>query len=366
MKRYLIALLLLSILPAHHRVAAQSENKIETGQINGADFRIEIPAAGSSGLVMYCHGYQVVGSRNSFDSPRAKQFRELFLSRGFAFAESAYSTQGWAVKEAVEDTEALRRHFVAKFGKPRETFVTGHSMGGVITLATIERYPEIYDGAMPMCGPLNDTLNGFQERIFDMLVTFDFLFPGTVGPLAGLPQGSRLNAVKVRAAIEAEPEKAVMYARRYSLSSPNDITGVLNFFYEINRELQARAGGNPFDNRSTIYDGFADDVALNRGVRRYQADHKAREYVRRHFTPTGRIADPVLTIHTTYDQLLPGRYISAYDGIAKQAGTQDLFVAKYVVANGHCNFTAQQTAAAFDQLLEWARNSKRPEAGEVR
>lgn len=345
---------------------AQTENRVETGVINGADFRIEIPAAGHKGLVMYCHGYQVVGSRNTWDSPRAKQLREVFLSRGFAFAESAYSTQGWAVKEAVEDTEALRRYFVSKYGAATETIVTGHSMGGVITLATIERYPEIYDGALPMCGPLNDTLNGFQERIFEMLTAFEFYFPGSVGDLTGLPKGARLDGVKLRAAIDAAPEKAAMFARRYSLSSARDITPVLTFFYEINREIQVRAGGNPFDNRNTIYDGFDDDVALNRGVKRYAADAKAREYLRKHFTPTGRIADPVLTIHTTYDQLLPGRYISAYDATAKLAGTQDLFVAKYVAASGHCNFTAQQTATAFDQLLGWIREKKRPEPGEIK
>lgn len=374
MKRMIFALPLLAALavtlPARIVVMAQAETRVETGQINGADFRIEVPGAAGTGqvagLVMYCHGYQVVGTKNSWDSPRAKQLRELFLSRGFAFAESAYSTQGWAVKEAVEDTEALRRYFVTKYGKPRETYVTGHSMGGVITTATIERYPEIYDGAMPMCGPLNDTLNGFQERIFDMLVTFEFLFPGTVGPLIEIPLGARLNGTKVKEAIDASPEKASMFTRRYSLSAPSDILPVLNFFYEINRELQVRAGGNPFDNHNTIYDGFDDDVALNRGVKRYKADEKAREYLRRHYSPTGRIADPMLTIHTTYDQLLPGRYISAYDAIAKQAGTQDLFVAKYVVARGHCNFTAKQTADAFDQLLDWARNRKRPESGEIK
>ncbi len=130
--------------------------------------------------------------------------------------------------------------------------------------------------------------------------------------------------------------------------------------------MQERAGGNPFDNRNTIYDGFDDDVALNRGVKRYAADAKAREYLRQHNTPTGRISDPMLAIHTTYDQLVPGRYISEYDNIARLAGTQDLFVAKFVVAKGHCNFTPAQTGAAFDELLDWARSRKRPEAGEIK
>lgn len=340
--------------------------KVENGTINGAAFRIEMPATWNKGLVMYCHGYQTVGSANNFENARAQALRKEFLSRGFAFAESAYSTQGWAVKEAVEDTEALRRYFVSKHGKPNETIVLGHSMGGAISIATIEKYPEVYEGALPMCGPLNVILNGFQERIFDMLATFDFLFPNVVGSLVNLPQTAKLDQAKVKAAVEAAPDKAAMFAKHYSLASAAELPGVLAFWYEIVRELQFRAGGNPFDNRNTIYDGFDDDVALNRGIKRYAADAKAREYLRQHYSPTGKIADPVLTIHTTYDQLIPGRFVSQYDEFARVAGTQDLFVAKFVVAKGHCNFTPAQTGSAFDELLNWIREKKRPAAGEIK
>lgn len=342
------------------------ETRIEKGRINGAEFRIEIPAGELQGLVVYCHGYQLAALPYGFDSNRAGALRQVFLGRGFAVAESAYSRQGWAVKEAVEDTEALRRFFVANFGAVKQTIVLGHSMGGMITLATIEKYPEIYDGAMPMCGPLTPTINGLQERLFDMLATFDFHFPGIVGPLTSLPKTARLDGAKVKAAVAAAPEKAKRFAQRYSLASANDLAGVLTFFYEINREIQERAGGNPFDNRNTLYDGFEDDVALNRGVKRYAAEAKAREYLRQHYSPTGRIADPVLTLHTTYDPLIPGRFVSQYEEVARLAGTQDLFVTRYVEMNGHCNFTPAQTGAAFDLLLKWIRDKVRPEPGELR
>ena len=74
----------------------------------------------------------------------------------------------------------------------------------------------------------------------------------------------------------------------------------------------------------------------------------------------------MLTIHTTYDQLIPGRYVSQYDEFARLAGTQDLFVTKFAVAKGHCNFTPAQTGAAFDELLNWVREKKRPAAGEIK
>ncbi|MGA1369393.1 MAG: alpha/beta hydrolase-fold protein, partial [Blastocatellia bacterium] len=211
-----LVLLLLASLFFEGDVTAQptiapTGTRVETGEINGAPFRIELPdplpAGGLAGLVIYCHGYQSVSSPYRFDLLRGAIFRKLFLNRGFAFAESAYSRQGWAIKEGVEETEALRKYFLRTYGEAREAYVLGHSMGGVITLATIERYPEAYQGAMPMCGPLNASLNGLQERVFDMLATFDALFPGVVGPLTGLAVGAKLDGAKVKAAVEAAPER---------------------------------------------------------------------------------------------------------------------------------------------------------------
>lgn len=362
---FLVCLLTVSTY-GQEKPPGNDENKVENGTIEGAPFRIDFPANWNKTLILYCHGYVPAGIPPVTSDPRLNLMRNAFVSRGFAFAQSAYRIQGWAVKEAIEDTEMLRSHFVVKYGKPNETYIMGHSMGAVVTLATIEKYPEIYQGALPLCGPLNDIASGFQERVFGMLVTFDYFFPETIGSLVKVPRGTKLDQAKVRAAIEAAAEKAEAFAKRWSIATTRELPNVLAFFYEINREIQERAGGNPFDNRNTIYDGFADNGALNRGVKRYAADPKAREYLRLYYTPTGRISDPVLTVHTTYDNLIPGRYVSQYDTTARSEGNEDLFVAKYVVASGHCNFTIPQMVTAFDELINWVREGKRPEPGEFK
>ena len=81
-------------------------------------------------------------------------------------------------------------------------------------------------------------------------------------------------------------------------------------------------------------------------------------------SPTGHTSDPVLTIHTTVDPLVLGSDVTAYEVTTALAGTSDRFVARFVEANGHCNFSPGQTGAAFDALLAWAREGKRPAAGE--
>jgi alpha-beta hydrolase superfamily lysophospholipase len=333
---------------------------VERGAINGAAFRIEIPANWNKGLVMYAHGYREAGDKADPEGPGSAAQRAVFLSRGFAFAESAYSAGGWAVKEGVEDTEALRRYFVAKFGKPNESYITGHSMGGHITIATIERYPEEYQGAMPMCGPLGPAVDFLNTGPFDMLVTFEALFPDTVGSPY---EPAAAKVPKVKAAIAAHPELAAKYAQRFA-RPVSELTGVLALFRMIAGELKQRAGGEPFDNTNRIYSGFGDDASLNRAVKRYAADPAAREYLRQYATPTGRIADPVLTLQTTSDPLVLGTDVTVYDTLAAVAGTSDRFVARFVDAKGHCNFTPAQTASAFDALRAWARDGRRPTAGE--
>jgi hypothetical protein len=86
--------------------------------------------------------------------------------------------------------------------------------------------------------------------------------------------------------------------------------------------------------------------------------------VRQNASPTGRTADPVLTLHTTADPLVLGTDVTAYEVLAVQAGTADRFVARFVEASGHCNFTPAQTGHAFDDLRSWAKSGVRPAGGE--
>ena len=347
--------------------AVPMEAVVDTGRINGAPYRIDVPARWNGGLVMYAHGYDTPSPRGHSVAAGGPGLRDVFLRRGFAIAQSGYRTQGWAVAEAIEDNEALRRHFIARHGRPDSTFVAGHSMGGHITVATIERFPEHYDGALPLCGPLSPALDFFDDALFDLLVSFDHLFPRVL-PVAGLADANGPPMVApqgIEAALKAEPEKAGLLAQRFGIRPPQ-LAGVVSFYYAILKELQGRAGGNPFDNTGTVYGGFGDDAAFNRGVRRYTATPEAVAYLRRNYTPTGRIVDPVLSVHTTYDPIVAPSHVNQYAVITGLAGTQDRFVGRYVVADGHCAITPAQIGSAFDALRAWARTGTRPAGGELR
>src|ERR1700750_1593723 len=102
--------------------APKVEPKSEIGDINGAKFRIDIPENWNGGLVMYCHGYNPAAV--TYKEGKLPAFLEVFTGQGYAVAQSGYAAGGWAIQEAVADTEALRRYFTTKYGAPKETFIT--------------------------------------------------------------------------------------------------------------------------------------------------------------------------------------------------------------------------------------------------
>ncbi len=356
MKRYSVLLLLAALCWA--------QPKTETGDINGAAFRIDVPEKWNGGLVMYCHGYSPTPIR--YTNPKPNPVLNVFLEEGYAVAQSGYAAGGWAIQEAVNDTEALRRYFVTKYGAPKETYVTGHSMGGFLTIILTERFPNVYDAGLPLCGVIAAP-NWFMKRgIFDDLVVFDYYFPGALPSPGKVPSDFMVTKelpAEILKTLESKPREAESLRRFTGKRTNEQLAGALVFYTYILKDLQQRSGGNPFDNHNTIYEGTHDDNTLNDGVKRYAADPRAAEYLRAWATPTGRISRPVLAIQTTYDQLVPAWLTNMYSTLTEQTGSASLFVQQYVKRDGHCNIPAPEVRRGFNQLREWKTSGKRPPAG---
>jgi pimeloyl-ACP methyl ester carboxylesterase len=344
--------------------APKMEPKVEIGEINGAKFRIDIPENWNGGLVMYCHGYSA--EAGAFKEGKLPPQLQVFADQGYALAQSGYAAGGWAIQEAVEDTEALRRHFVTKYGQPKETFVTGHSMGGFLTMMFMERFPTTYDAGLALCGPLAPTTYFIERGAFDLRVVFDYYFPGALPRPDKVPddfKGTQDVVDRIQALLDNQPEKAAAMLRYSGSHNTKDLAGTLTFVTYMFLDLEKRAGGNPFDNRNQIYEAPDNYNALNDGVKRYTADPRAEEYVRTWYTPTGKLTRPMLAIHTSYDQLVPVRIPSMYIGLVEQSGSQDLFVQQYVKHDGHCNIQADEIAAGFTELRAWKDKGLKPHSG---
>ena len=320
----------------------------DLGEINGADYFIYIPENWNKGLVMYAHGYEEIGEETEPFVQEVGEFKDIFISRGFAFAASKYKRQGLILKDGIEDTEALRSYFELKYGKPNLCIITGHSMGGMISLATIERYQNEYDGALPLCGWL-EPAHSLMKFSLDLLATYDYLFGPNDGEIVSGNEKVTMEEIEKR--INAKPDLADKFARQFEFRF-EDIAWVVDFFQHVFKESSSWLGGLPAGNKKTIYSGFLyNDDTMNENVRRYQADHEAEEYFIQYHTPTGIISDPVIALHTTYDEILPVFSYKFYEEMTERVGTDNLYTQKFVVRDGHCNFTLEEISDAFDELL---------------
>ncbi len=336
---------------------------VETGELNGAAFRIDMPENWNGVLVIYCHGYNVKPVSYTGQKPEGLS---VLAGAGFAVAQSGYSAGGWAIEEALVDTEALRRYFIRKHGQPKRTYVTGHSMGGFLTMTILETQPNRYDGGLALCGPLAPASHFLLRNVFDLLVVFEYFFPGALPPPAKVPPDytrTRERDAAVEKVLEGNPERAAALRRLTGIRSNKELAATLVFFTYILKDIQQRAGGNPFDNRNTIYGGTGDDNAVNDGVSRHAADPRAAEYVRTYYTPTGRVTRPFLHVHTTYDALVPSATPNYYAELAAKAGSGELFVQQYVKSDGHCAIQPEQIAGALADLRRWAETGAPPAPG---
>ena len=337
-----------------------------TGTHDGAAYRIDIPAHWNHELVVYYHGYShtpVTYPNGGHNWPPL----DILLGQGYALIQSGYSRGGWAVEQAYAETEALRRDFIATYGRPTRSWVIGDSMGGALTALTIETRPEAYDGALALCGAIEPS-NRLFDRAFAMRAAFDYYFPGLLGPLVPVPDtlptyGSMKQ--RIAAALDAKPAARDALLRLYGAASRENFPGIVAFVTQALQELQQRTHGNPFGNTDMIYMGSGDDFALNDGVRRYRADPRAAAYLARWYTPTGRLLRPMLALHDTADPLVPSADAFEYALTAERAGHAANFVQQYVNREGHCAFKPDEVSRAFGELVDWVDTGKRPVSGKL-
>jgi hypothetical protein len=140
---------------------------------NGSYYWIARPRDWNGVLVMHSHG----GPRTAAPKPESEiedlERFAVIVKEGYAFAAPSYREGGYVgIAAAAEDTENLRKIYIARFGAPRRTLAHGQSWGGGVAPHLIERYgagaggrPQ-YDGALLTSGLVagNATRLRFSRR----------------------------------------------------------------------------------------------------------------------------------------------------------------------------------------------------------
>lgn len=349
---------------------------VHTGMLGNAAYAIEMPAQWNGELVLWAHGFAGFDTVVTVDPPPAA-FRRLWLEQGYAWAASSYSENGYVPGIGADDTLALREQVARQFGTPKRTYIVGASMGGNVVALSLEHFPDTYDGGLAVCGALAG-----QEQI-DYLLSWSLLGEAVSG--VQLPIGTSAPMLPALLTLSGKLGSATaptVEGQQY-ISAIRALSGGPRPFFVEGFALQVTANFGfaladpgrlslPFQaatNEGVRYgiDGSLglSEAALNAKVRRFAPVAGARDAAAHpDAVPTsGRISDPLLTLHNTGDLFVPISMEQSYLAKVKAAGKGDLLVQRAIRAAGHCVFTEAEQRAAWNDLAAWVRDGKKP-AGE--
>jgi dienelactone hydrolase len=375
---------------------------------DGATFLIEVPSPWNGTLLLYSHGYVVPGSQNPARDVGDQATSAFLLANGFALAGSSYAHTGWAIEEALVDQIAVLDTFEAFFAKPARTIAWGHSLGGIITAGLIQRNPQRFDAALPMCGVLSGgvaTWNQALDSAFAFKTLLAFASPLEVvnitNPIANFGLSEQILRVanttpqgRARLALAtalgdtpgwfdpASPEPA---EDDFAAESENQFLWARNvdfpFLFLLRAELEARAGGNPSWNTGVDYHkqfelsvdreevrglyqeaglNLEDDLGTLNQAARITANSGSVAYLENNIIFDGDIRIPVLTMHTKGDGLVSNQNESAYRDTVEEAGNEKFLREIFVHRAGHCSFTPAETIAALENLISRMDTGKWP------
>jgi alpha-beta hydrolase superfamily lysophospholipase len=326
-----------------------------------------VPPAWNKHLVVFAHGYvspeEPVGIPYDQLMLDDTSIPEIVTGLGFAFATTSYRRNGLAVVEGVDDVTELVRHFAGQKSQPDHVYLVGGSEGGLVTALALEQAPGTFSGGLAACGPIGDF--GRQVDYWgDFRVLFDYFFPGLLpGKATDVPKRVRARweshyLPRIRDAFAASPERLDQLLRvsRAPFDPNNPETkietalGILWYNVFATNDAGKRLGGNPYDNSRRLYLGSGNDFWLNLLVDRYHADVGALAEIEQHYETGGKLAAPLVTLHTTADPIVPHWHEPLYSlKAAASSGRRHTHLP--VFRYGHCSFRAEEALVAFVLLV---------------
>jgi pimeloyl-ACP methyl ester carboxylesterase len=378
-------------------VEAATGQAVMSGEIAGAAWIAQVPENWNGDLVIYAHGYRGEGTALTVDPPPEFKF---LVDQGFAWAASSYRRNSYDPGIGVIDTKNITRHMQNMLRKGLdETYLTGFSMGGHVTVAAIEKYPDLWDGALPACGVVGDV------ELFDFFLDYnvgaaafagvnDYAYPaddwltttvpeikaglstdpagqwgGGLAQIFGAPSPLTPEGEMFKDFVEVGTggERVTFDAAWYFWHGLASSTG--DFFFDLGEGdgTIANRSGRVSENSDILY---ADEYGAEFGViddivKRTSAANRVRNAQGTKPAPivNGTPSIPVLSIHTTGDLFVPIEMEQIYAREVVDNGRGDLLVQRAIRDIGHCSFTGAELQQAYSDLFEWVENGVRP-AGE--
>ena len=354
----------------------------------------EVPIPWNGKALLYAHGYH--GCRRPLESAPALARTEL-LNKGYALVASAYPQQGWAVAEAVPSQLLALGAFAARLGTPASTIAWGFGMGGLVSTALAELYPERIHGVLTVCASSVGAIPMMNMALDGAFALTKLLLPSTVAvPITSVQRSDATVAVAILRLIKDLAQSTPAGRARLALTgvfggvpgwtdpacprpSQTDycaqqaqLAGAMPEAVFLPRDDQERRAGGAcsgnvgVDYRRLLFQSRRQDMIeqlyrdanidlqqdLDRlnDAPRLGVDPAAVAYLQRHFTPSGRIGVPVLTLHTIGDGELSPAMQRSYVDTVRNAGRADLIAEGWIERAGHCNMTCAELFSALRAL----------------
>jgi pimeloyl-ACP methyl ester carboxylesterase len=339
------------------------------GKLNGAKTLICMPEAWNGDLVVFAHGYVAPGEPLAIPYGQldldGTSIPEIVTGLGFGFATTSYRENGLAVLEGVEDvTELVLQAFPTIAGHaPDNVYLVGASEGGLVTTLGVEQAPRVFSGGLATCGPVGD----FRRQVDywgDFRVLFDYFFPNLIpGNAVDVPaitqaQWKATYVPAITAAFVARPgrlDKLLRVSRApFDPMDPQTkieaSLGILWYNVFATNDAKQKLGGNPYDNSRRLYLGSGEDFRLNLLVDRFHADPAALLEIEAAYQTSGKLAAPLVTLHTTADPIVPYWHEPLYS--VKALASSGLLHANLPVFRyGHCGFRAEEALVGLGLLV---------------
>ena len=342
----------------------------------GASFKVVVPDAWNGDLVIWNHGLEL-----SLEEPDLGPLADLQLAEGYAVAASSLSQIGWSLFRSDWDLAAMYWRFVFRFDWPKHVFVTGGSLGGLVTASALERgFVGNVVGALSVCGALGGSRN--WDIAIDLRLSYDALcseVPGAAlpGGAEGLPKGSPLTPADVGLAVNVctgvglppalrTPEQTMRLERllaevklpeSFLLRDMVFATTVMSDLVHDRKKLRGKIGTG---NAGVVYD----DPEIDATIERVEPSRTGRRRLQRNFTPRGRIRGAkVVSLHTDKDGLVVVENESEYAAVVDPWRLTTAIVVEDIPS--HCGFSPSEIVAGWESLRAWVSGAPQPTAASI-
>lgn len=321
------------------------------------------------------------------------------VARGFALAASGNKIF-WPLENAFSDQEPLLDTFAHLAGEPKHTIPIGLSIGGIMTAGLVQRFPERFSGALPLCGNLAGAVGTHNRELDIAFVVKTLLAPDTGLELVNISDPG--PNFRVSQSVLADAQATAGGRARLSLAAavgnipgwrspgspepaPHDARArqqnqfgwfedpCFVVYFWAREQVERQAGGNPSWNtgvdyrdllarspeRETVEALYAEagidldaDLQTLADADRFEADQDAVAYLERHIVFDGNLGKvPVLVAHTIGDGLVTPDHVRAYTDVVAARGHADLLRSVFINRGGHCTFSIAEVVAALEALL---------------